>query len=70
MLHLQCINYPFGATSSVYSFNRMAKSLWHIMVSLGGVWAAQYFDDYSNVELSLIADNSRPFMEFILKLLG
>ena len=23
---------PFGATSSVYSFNRVAKSLWHIMV--------------------------------------
>ena len=28
---------PFGATSSVYGFNRVAKSLWHIMVSLGGV---------------------------------
>lgn len=28
---------PFGATGSVYSFNRVAKSLWHIMVSLGGV---------------------------------
>ena len=61
---------PFGATSSVYSFNRVAKCLWHIMVSLGGFWATQYYDDYPNVELSLIADNSRAFMEFILKLLG
>ena len=26
---------PFGATSGVYGFNRVAKSLWHIMVSLG-----------------------------------
>ena len=26
---------PFGATGSVYSFNRVAKSLWRIMVSLG-----------------------------------
>ena len=61
---------PFGATSSVYSFNRVAKSLWHIMVSLGGVWATQYSDDYPNVKLSPIAENSRAFMELILKLLG
>ena len=40
------------------------------MVSLGGFWATQCYDDYPNVELSLIADNSRAFMEFILKLLG
>ena len=32
---------PFGATGSVYSFNRVAKSFWRIMVSLGGVWATQ-----------------------------
>ena len=61
---------PFGATSSVYSFNRVAKSLWHIMVSLGGVWATQYYDDYPNVELAQLADNSRNFMEFILQVLG
>ena len=61
---------PFGATSSVYSFNRVAKSLWHIMVSLGGVWATQYYDDYPNVELASIAQNSRAFMEFILQVLG
>ena len=61
---------PFGATSSVYSFNRVAKSLWHIMVALGGVWATQYYDDYPNVELASIANNSRAFMEFILQVLG
>ena len=61
---------PFGATSSVYSFNRVAKSLWHIMVALGGVWATQYYDDYPNVELASIAQNSRAFMEFILQVLG
>ena len=61
---------PFGATSSVYSFNRVAKSLWRIMVALGGVWATQYYDDYPNVELSCIAQNSRAFMEFILQVLG
>ena len=61
---------PFGATGSVYSFNRVAKSLWHIMVSLGGVWATQYYDDYPSVELRSLADNSRAFMEFILDALG
>ena len=61
---------PFGATSSVYGFNRVAKSLWHIMVSLGAVWTTQYFDDYPNVELRDLAGNSRSFMEFILHALG
>ena len=61
---------PFGATSAVYGFNRVAKSLWHIMVSLGGVWATQYFDDYPNVETKELASSSRSFMEFILHALG
>ena len=34
---------PFGATGSVYGFNRVAKSLWHIMVALGNVFATQYY---------------------------
>ena len=61
---------PFGATGSVYSFNRVAKSLWHIMVSLGAVWATQYYDDYPNLELRTLAQSSRSFMEFILQSLG
>ena len=61
---------PFGATSAVYGFNRVAKSLWHIMVSLGGVWTTQYFDDYPNVETKELAGSSRSFMEFILHALG
>ena len=61
---------PFGATSAVYGFNRVAKSLWHIMVSLGGVWATQYFDDFPNVETTELATSSRSFMEFLLHALG
>ena len=61
---------PFGATSAVYGFNRVAKSLWHIMVSLGGVWTTQYFNDYPNVETKELASSSRSFMEFILHALG
>ena len=61
---------PFGATGSVYSFNRVAKSLWHVLVSLGAVWTTQYYDDFPNIELQCLADNSRAFMEFILDALG
>ena len=61
---------PFGATSSVYGFNRVAKSLWRIMASLGAVWTTQYFDDFPNVEMSDLASNSRSFMKFILHALG
>ena len=45
---------PFGATGSVYSFNRVAKSLWHIMVSLGGVWATQYYDDFPTSSFNVL----------------
>ena len=61
---------PFGATGSVYSFNRVAKSLWHIMVSLGNVLATQYYDDYPNVEFFTLARSSQSFMEFLLQALG
>ena len=60
----------FGATGSVYSFNRVAKSLWHIMVSLGAVWTTQYYDDYPNLELKSLAHSCRSFMEFVLQWLG
>ena len=61
---------PFGATGSVYGFNRVAKSLLHIMVVLGNVFATQYYDDYPNVEFSKLAGSSQSFMEFILQALG
>ena len=61
---------PFGGTGSVYGLNRVAKSLWHIMVSLGNVLATQYYDDYPNVEFSKLAQSSQCFMELILQALG
>ena len=61
---------PFGATGSVYSFNRVAKSLWHLMVCMGNVLTTQYYDDYPNVEFSPLAKSSQGFMEFLLQALG
>ena len=51
---------PFGATSSVYAFNRVAKSLWFLMVCLGAVWTTQYFD-FPNIEMEVLASSSRGF---------
>ena len=39
-------------------------------MSLGGVWATQYHDDFPNIDLRRLADHSRAFMEFILEALG
>ena len=61
---------PFGATSSVYAFNRVAHSLWYLMVKLGSVWTTQYFDDYPNIEMTSLAASSRGFMEFLLNAVG
>ena len=61
---------PFGATSSVYAFNRVAKSLWFLMVRLGAVWTTQYFDDFPNIEMEVLASSSRGFMEFLLNAVG
>ena len=61
---------PFGATGSVYSFNRVAKSLWHLMVCMGNVLTTQYYDDYPNVEFSALAKSSQGFMEFLVQALG
>ena len=60
---------PFGATRSVYAFNRVAKSLWHIMVSLGNVLATQYYDDYPTWS-SQSWRKAQRFMEFVLQALG
>ena len=61
---------PFGAASSVYAFNRVAKSLWFLMVRLGSVWTTQYFDDFPNIEMESLASRSRGFMEFLLNAVG
>lgn len=61
---------PFGATSSVYAFNRVARSLWFLMVKLGSIWTTQYYDDFPNIELAAMASSSRGFMEFLLNAVG
>ena len=60
----------FGSASSVYSFNRCAASLWHVLLCKGYVWATFFYDDFPNVELKRAAKSARDFSESILKMLG
>ena len=60
----------FGATSSVYSFNRCSASLWHILTSLGNVCCAVFFDDFPCLEPRASAESAEHFMIQCLSLLG
>lgn len=35
----------FGSAASVYAFNRVSKSVWHITTSLLNLWQTVYYDD-------------------------
>ena len=60
----------FGATSSVYSFNRVSKSIWHIACKLFNQWCINYYDDYPCLDPSeLVASGAHSF-EGLLKALG
>ena len=52
----------FGATSSVYSFNRCSASLWHLLTSLGSVCCTVFFDDFPCLEPRASAESADHFM--------
>jgi hypothetical protein len=61
---------PFGASSSVHNFNRIARMIWSIgVVELKLPWV-NYFDDYPLMTLSGIATSSMAAAKGMLKLLG
>ena len=60
----------FGATASVFSFNRCSASLHHLAVTLGAICCPVYFDDFPCVEPSLTAGSSEAFLVGLLEVLG
>ena len=60
----------FGATASVFSFNRCSASLHHLAVTLGAICCTVYFDDFPCVEPSLTAGSSEAFLVGLLEVLG
>ncbi|CAE7218152.1 unnamed protein product [Symbiodinium sp. CCMP2592] len=59
----------FGATSSVVSFNRVARLLQRVLIALQ-VLACNYFDDYPVLEVLPLCNNTQSTVRAALDLLG
>ena len=60
----------FGSAASVYAFNRVSKSVWHITTSLLNLWQTVYYDDFPCIEPRATADCAHECVTQILDLLG
>ena len=60
----------FGATSSVYAFNRVAKALQHLAIFYLHILPNQFFDDFPCCEFKQTSLGSRIAFEGLLKILG
>jgi hypothetical protein len=60
----------FGATSSVYSFNWVARGIQIILTGIFRLPTLHYFDDYPLFDFEQMADNTQDYVDDIFKLLG
>ena len=60
----------FGATSSVYSFNRVARALWFLASKLFALVAGQFYDDFPCMEPRASASLAKSTFQSFLDLLG
>ncbi|CAJ1378275.1 unnamed protein product, partial [Effrenium voratum] len=60
----------FGSSASVYSFNRVSRSLWHLGQFFLWQWSTNYYDDYPSIETRETAGSARETMEGLLEELG
>ena len=61
---------PFGASASVYAFNKMAKALHVVGMRLFGLVWSQYYDDYPQLDLAKSGDSGQRTAERFLDLVG
>eukprot|EP00438_Fugacium_kawagutii_P011611 Skav216067 [mRNA] locus=scaffold389:28036:29832:+ [translate_table: standard] len=61
---------PFGASSSVYAFNLVARSLHAIGERLFGLIWCNYYDDYPQLDIAGFGGDAQICAERFLKLLG
>ena len=61
---------PFGAGASVFSFNKVARALWHILVVKFGALLSNFYDDYTFLEFQPGASLMSKVLETLLTLLG
>ena len=60
----------FGSTAAVYAFNRISRSIWHILTHLLSLWMTVYYDDFPMVEPEQTASSAEECMAEILDILG
>ena len=60
----------FGSTAAVYAFNRISRSIWHILTHLLSLWMTVYYDDFPMVEPEQTASSAERCMAEILDILG
>lgn len=60
----------FGAVSSVFSFNRLSRSVWHIGCMLFHLPMANFYDDFPCLEAVQTAESGAASFEGLLRCLG
>ena len=61
---------PFGASASVFEFNKVTRALWAILVRKFHLISCVYFDDFPLVEFGPMADLTTKLVDSLLNLLG
>lgn len=61
---------PFGATRSVYTFLRVAHSIWFLGVAALSLMWTCFFDDFVTLATSPLAANTSDTVKLLFKLLG
>ena len=60
----------FGSTAAVYAFNRVSRSLSHILVHTLSLWMTVYYDDFPMVELEETCQSAEQGIAEVLDALG
>ena len=61
---------PFGASASVFAFNKLTRALWAILVRKFNVLASVFYDDFPVVEYSEMCNGTTILLHTLLDLLG
>ena len=61
---------PFGATASVYAFNKITRGLWSLLVRKFCIFSTVFYDDFPIMEFSSLASTTAGIVQNLLDLLG
>ena len=61
---------PFGASASVFGFNRISRSLWHAASVCCGMMGGVFYDDFPFIEPAPLCTLASHSFEGLLKALG